>query len=65
MYNISLTKEQFDLLGECVLGTIDALRKLWQAMPIESGRVGIQEQIIRCNDVMRELSKVYEEEDEV
>lgn len=63
MYQITLTKEQFDLLGECVLGTIDSLRKLWEAMPITSGRVGIQEQIVRCNDIMRELSKVYEEDE--
>ena len=63
MYNITLTKEQFDLLSECVLGTIDSLRKLWEAMPITSGRVGIQEQIIRCNDIMREISKVYEEDE--
>lgn len=63
MYNITLTKEQFDLLGECVLGTIDSLRKLWDAMPLESGRVGIQEQIIKCNNLMIELSKVYEEDE--
>ena len=63
MYQITLTKEQFDLLSECVLGTIDSLRKLWDAMPITSGRVGIQEQIIRCNNIMRELSKVYEEDE--
>ena len=62
MYEIALTKEQFDLLGECVLATINQLRKSWQEMPLEQGRIGIQEQIVRCNDILRELAKVEEEE---
>jgi len=62
MYQIALTKEQFDLLGECVLATINQLRKAWVEMPLEKGRIGIQEQIVRCNDVMRELAKVEEDE---
>lgn len=62
MYNLALTKEDFDLIGECVLATINQLRKAWEQMPLEGGRVGIQEQIIRCNGILRQLAKVEEDE---
>lgn len=63
MYNLTLTKEDFDLIGECVLATINMLRKSWEQMPLEGGRVGIQEQIVRCNGIMRTLAKVEEGEE--
>lgn len=62
MYNLTLTKEDFGLIGECVLATINQLRKAWEQMPLEGGRVGIQEQIIRCNGILRQLAKVEEDE---
>ena len=62
MYNLTFNKEDFNLIGECVLATINQLRKLWEQMPLESGRVGIQEQIVRCNSVLRQLAKVEEDE---
>ena len=62
MYNLTLAKEDFDLIGECVLATINQLRKAWEQMPLEGGRVGIQEQIIRCNGILRQLAKVEEDE---
>jgi hypothetical protein len=64
MYQIALTKEQFDLLGGCVLATIRQLNKSWEEMPIEEGRIGIQEQIIRCNKILVELTKVRESMEE-
>lgn len=62
MYNLTLTKEDFDLIGECILATINQLRKSWEQMPLEGGRVGIQEQIIRCNGILWQLAKVEEDE---
>lgn len=62
MYNLTLTKEDFDLIGECILATINQLRKAWEQMPLEGGRVGIQEQIIHCNGILRQLAKVEEDE---
>lgn len=62
MYNITFTKDQFDLIGECVLATIGALQKSWEQMPLEGGRIGIQEQIVRCNNLLCELSKIEEGE---
>ena len=67
MYNLTFTKEQFELIGECVLATIQALNKTWEQMPLRATKAGagIQEQIAACNAILRELAKIEEEaEDE-
>lgn len=63
MYETSFTKEQLDLIGECILETISQLNTAWNKMPLEAGRVAIQEQIVRCNAILVELAKVQEEDE--
>ena len=63
MYETAFTKEQLDLIGECVLATIIQLNKMGGDMPIQAGKVAIQEQIVRCNALLVELAKIQEEDE--
>lgn len=60
MYNLTFTKNDLDLIGECVLQTIRDLRAASEKIVIQDATNSIETTILRCGNILRELAKVQE-----
>lgn len=63
MYNLTFTKNDFDLIGECVLQTIRDLRAASEKICVQDATNSIETTILRCGNILRELAKVQEGEE--
>lgn len=61
MYNLTFSKNDFELIGECVLQTIRDLRAASEKIQVQGATQSIELTIMRCNSILRELAKVEEE----
>jgi Mg2+/Co2+ transporter CorC len=59
MYEVAFTKEQLDLIGECVLHTIGDLRRVTEQIPI--ARVKFDDTIAELNKILTTLAEVSHE----
>ncbi len=59
MYEVAFTKEQLDLIGECVLYTIGDLRRVTEQIPI--ARVKFDDTIAELNKILTTLAEVSHE----
>lgn len=62
MKPINFTKAELDLICECALSAISDLDERGRKMPLESLRIAIQENIVKCNAIIVKIAKHYEEE---
>lgn len=60
MYNLTFSKNDFELIGECVLQTISDLRDASNKIQVQEATRSIELTINRCNSILRELAKVEE-----
>lgn len=61
MYNLTFTKNDLDLIGECVLQTIRDLRAASEKIVVQDATNSIETTILRCGNILRELAKVQED----
>ena len=64
MYNLTFSKNDFELIGECVLQTISDLRAASDKIQVQEATRSIELTINRCNLILRELAKIEEESHE-
>lgn len=64
MYNLTFSKNDFELIGECVLQTIGDLRAASDKIQVQEATRSIELTIKRCNSILRELAKIEEESHE-
>lgn len=64
MYNLTFSKNDFELIGECVLQTISDLRAASNKIQVQEATRSIELTINRCNLILRELAKIEEESHE-
>ena len=62
MYNLTFGKNDFDLIGECILQTISDLRAASDKIQVQGAKNSIELTILRCNSILRELARIEEEE---
>lgn len=58
MYEIAFTKNQLDLIGECVLQTVRDLRKASDMVLIADATQSLETTILRCNEILKLLAEV-------
>ncbi len=63
MYNLTFTKNDLDLIGECVLQTIRDLRSASEKICVQDATNSLETTILRCGHILRELAKVQEGEE--
>lgn len=64
MYNLTFSKNDFELIGECVIQTISDLRAASNKIQVQEATRSIELTINRCNLILRELTKIAKIEEE-